>query len=540
MTLKSFTKSILESWPYSAELYQTWLAKDSMPAEGFRLDRLDKYLLRWTEAVVNARQFERTDNPKRVLLIGCLPWWLEYVTAMGLLLSGVGHEVEIAYSPYRRWTKAVPPFERRRQSSIIQSSLFLASPLIRSHDLSQVANQPLKAVLEEELKQLSLRDVQYSMQREELDLRDGSEDSALYALRFSRNKNAAQRVLEIIDGRSFDCVIIPNGSILEFGAAMLAARALDVPITTFEFGEQRERMWLSQNDEVMRLDTSALWDERGKIPLTAKEVEAIRDLYRARTKGETWGQFGRQWQKGDGKGINEVRANLNLDSEKPLVLLCTNVVGDSLALGRQIFTEGMSDWLTLTVQHLAQHADIQLIVRVHPGELLGAGHPSTEIVSSALPDLPANIKVIPPDSPINTYELIEIADLGLVYTTTVGLEMAMWGVPVIVAGQTHYRNKGFTMDAESMEQYLSFLDQNIQFPAATRLEVEKIELAWRYAYRFFFEYPFRFPWHLIGFWDDVEDRPMEAVFQVANLDTYRQTIQALVGQPIDWSFGGLH
>ena len=55
----------------------------------------------------------------------------------------------------------------------------------------------------------------------------------------------------------------------------------------------------------------------------------------------------------------------------------------------------------------------------------------------------------------------------------------------------------------------------------------------RYAYRFFFEYPFSFPWHLIGFWDDVEARPVEQV--MASPDEYLDTLRALVGEPIDWT-----
>jgi lipid A disaccharide synthetase len=71
-----------------------------------------------------------------------------------------------------------------------------------------------------------------------------------------------------------------------------------------------------------------------------------------------------------------------------------------------------------------------------------------DVISRVLPELPEYIRVISPEEKTNTYDLIAAADLGLVYTTTVGLEIAMSGVPVIVAGETHYRNKGFTLDPE--------------------------------------------------------------------------------------------
>jgi hypothetical protein len=55
-------------------------------------------------------------------------------------------------------------------------------------------------------------------------------------------------------------------------------------------------------------------------------------------------------------------------------------------------------------------------------------------------------------------------------------------------------------------------------------------MAWNYAYRFFFEYPYRFPWHLITFWEDIETRSIDWVLNDA-LDEYAPTIDALLGKP---------
>jgi hypothetical protein len=255
-------------------------------------------------------------------------------------------------------------------------------------------------------------------------------------------------------------------------------------------------------------------------------------MFGARRSGKQWGQFARQWQSAPSQGSKEVAERLGLDLNRPVALLCTNVVGDSLALDRQVFTSGMAEWLTVTAQHFETRDDGQLVVRVHPGEMLGAGHPSTEIVRSAMPDLPKHVMLIGPDSDINTYDLIELADLGLIYTSTVGLEMAMAGIPVIVAGDTHYRGKSFTIDPQSVEEYLAEVDRALASDEA-RLEEDRRELAVRYAYRFFYDYPRPFPWHLIGFWDDVEARPFEEV--VASPAVYLDTIRALVGEPIDWA-----
>ena len=346
--------------------------------------------------------------------------------------------------------------------------------------------------------------------------------------------NSSRQAYKLLLSSTYDVVIIPNGSILEFGAVYRTAHHLGIPIVTFEFGEQRERLWLTHNGEVMRQDTSEMWRVRGGIPLTSDEEVTIRALFDARTHGNLWKNFKRQWQVGSSQGAQAALQALDLDPEKPIALLCTNVVGDSLALNRQIFTDGMAGWLATTARQLSKATDTQLIVRVHPGELLGAGHPSLRIIDEVLPDLPDNVRVIPPESEINTYDLIELASVGLVYTTTVGLEMVMSGVPVIVAGQTHYRGKGFTHDPETMGEYAHLLDRITERSKALLVDEGQVDLAWRYAYRYFFEFPFVFPWHLIGFWDDIEARPLEHVLERSNLNSYERSIQALVGKPIDW------
>jgi hypothetical protein len=83
---------------------------------------------------------------------------------------------------------------------------------------------------------------------------------------------------------------------------------------------------------------------------------------------------------------------------------------------------------------------VQLVIRIHPGEAFTKGPSVAEVVRGALPgaDLPEHIHLIPADAKVNSYDIFEIAGLGLVYTTTAGLEMAMSGVPVIAVGNTHY------------------------------------------------------------------------------------------------------
>ncbi|NIS83329.1 MAG: hypothetical protein GTO14_24730 [Anaerolineales bacterium] len=532
--LKSTAKSLLGNIPFAVELWQSIRPASGEIPGGYRLDKLEAVLPSWVGAASATRTIVKPKRSKRILIVCALSWWVEYGTALGLWLSSQGHDVEMAFLPYRRWTEDVRRFDVRRQRSYLKNVLAPTKPLFRIHDLLGLSPSDLPSDLIRSIEAQSRIDVQYTMRRETISVENDGQDHKLYGLRLARNLTFSRTLYALMQERPFDLMILPNGSILEFGAAYRLARFLDVPVVTYEFGEQRGRIWLAQNDEVMLQDTSKLWRARGHVELTEDEVSALTELRQARRGGKLWSNFTRQWQTQESKGANAAREALGLDGNRPITLLCTNVVGDSLSLGRQLFTDGMADWLMKTVSFFADRPETQLVVRVHPGELRGVGHPSEEIVQAALPEMPDHVIVVPPDAKVNTYDLIEITHLGLVYTTTVGLEMTMSGIPVVVAGRTHYREKGFTHDPDSFDEYFSMIDMLLARPFGEGLSLEEMALAERYAYRFFFEYALPFPWHLRYFWEDINSHPLEDCLEPEGQMRYERTLAALSGDPVVW------
>jgi hypothetical protein len=346
-------------------------------------------------------------------------------------------------------------------------------------------------------------------------------------------------MLQHLTNRKPDVVVIPNGTILEFGALFQTARWLDIPVVTYEFGEQRERIWLARDAEVMRQDTTELWLARRDRPLQDRELTQVRELFASRQKASMWENFARRWQGVPSEGGEKACVALGLD-HRPIVLLATNVIGDSLTLGRQVFSDSMTEWLVRTVEFFANRPDVQFVIRIHPGELITKGPSVADVVQNVLrsanntPLSADHIHLIPADARINTYDLVEIADLGLVYTTTVGMEMAMSGVPVIAVGNTHYRGRGFTLDPDSWEGYFDLLAKVLHQPGQFRPSQAQVNLAWNYAYRFFFEYPLPFPWHLVHFWEDIQTWPMERVLGSEGQAQFGDTFEYLCGEPIQW------
>jgi hypothetical protein len=228
----------------------------------------------------------------------------------------------------------------------------------------------------------------------------------------------------------------------------------------------------------MRQDTDYLVRDRCSLPMTDEMYERLADLENARRGARVWGKSKRLWQYFSSQGAEETRKTLGLDN-RPIVLLAANVLGDSLTLGRNIFAES-SEWITRTVQYFAKRTDVQLVVRVHPGEkIVPQAKSMGTVVREALPELPSHIHIIGALDNVNTYDLIEIANLGLAYTTTVGVETAMNGIPVIACGETHYRKRGFTLDPNTWDEYFTTLENvlsNLPAHRGRRTNRQSLEL----------------------------------------------------------------
>jgi hypothetical protein len=520
-------KSFLGNIPFSANLYWRLRHEGKPPVGGYSLDQLNESIPAWVAQVREAKI--RSRKGKRVLFFTMLRYWLEQTTMTSLALSALGHDVTLAYLPYAHWKYSINRFDLRRQNLYIQDVLKPMDDFINT--ITVMGMQKTKSLpdeLTEHLTVATYRDVQYSLLREDVDL-----DSDLYRLRMERNLSHTQAMFAWMKSYRPDVVIVPNGSMLEFGITYKVAEYLGIPIVTYEFGEQSERIWMAQNDDVMRQDTSMLWNSRKDVELTNDEWTRVRDFFSARQGGGLWENFSRRWQGTPSQGESKTRADLGLDT-RPIVLLPANVLGDSLTLGRHIFSESMTEWMIRTIKYFKERDDVQFIIRIHPGEQIGWGPSVFDILTETYPSLPEYIHLLPADAKINTYDLVAIADIGLVFTTTVGMEMAMVGLPVIVSGETHYREKGFTLDANSWDSYIKTLDKVLSNPKEYRLSREEVDSAWTYAYRFFFEYPQPFPWHVQHFWEDEKKWPLSKVLSADGEQLFGKTFDYLVGEPIVW------
>lgn len=526
---KNTLKKLLGNIPLTAELF--WLVRKNSNGVNtrFALRRLQEVLPEAVSEAIAAKKNARFPG-KKVFIFAAMHYWIEQVTMTAIGLAVDNHDVTLGYYPYADWHKDQDKFDLRRQNLYTQKIMQEAAPIINAVSLlsNRASYMLLPKAVQDAVNEVTVYDTQYTLQIEDVD-----PASPTYQFRYKRNLEAAQSVLSWLRSNKPDVVVVPNGTILEFGIVYRIAKYLKIPVMTYEFSDQKDAFWLGQNSEIMRQDTTSMWEARKDHNLSREQLTRIKSLFENRQQARTNGNFTRQWQSLPSQGGASVREALNLDN-RPVVLLATNVLGDSLTLGRQVFSKTMADWVSRTILYFIGRPDVQLVIRIHPGEILTREYSMVDIVKQNLPELPEYIHVIHPEEKVNTYDLVDIADVGLVYTTTVGLEMALKGLPVIVAGKTHYRDRGFTSDPNSWVEYFKLLGTILEKPEQFRLTKEKVSLAWKYAYHFFYTFPLPFPWH-IKLWQDYEDHKVSQVFSKEGKKIYGNTFRYLIGEPLDWT-----
>ena len=140
------------------------------------------------------------------------------------------------------------------------------------------------------------------------------------------------------------------------------------------------------------------------------------------------------------------------------------------------------EWIHYTINLFKNKPNYQLIVKIHPSELRVLKSESTvlDYIKDNFKSLPENVKIIPPDTKISPYDLFNFIDVGIVYNGTIGLEMILNDIRVVVAGRTHYGNKGFTYDISTKKEYEEAL-----FGDLKSLDKKNVKLAKVYSYFYF-------------------------------------------------------
>lgn len=290
---------------------------------------------------------------------------------------------------------------------------------------------------------------------------------------------------EIINKLLPTIIVMCNGLFMAERIMFEVARRSGIRVVVYETGLLPKTLVFHHN-KVIDYDLNRYWECLKDKPLTILENEKLDKYIMERYSGK--GQVTDYWSFIESKA-SKITKVLNIDKKKKLAVLFPNIAWDTALYERDICFKNMFEWLKKTIEYFIRNKECQLIIRAHPGEEIIRGAQRDAVVSwinHSYKKLPNNIKILPPTSIISSYVLMELSDFGLVYTSTTGLEMALIGKPIVIVGDVHYRNKGFTIDVNSEDEYYNILDGLIKGEPSAR-GLLSLELARRYAYLSFFK-----------------------------------------------------
>jgi Capsule polysaccharide biosynthesis protein len=231
------------------------------------------------------------------------------------------------------------------------------------------------------------------------------------------------------------------------------------------------------------------WQDVKDMPWTEEMAQELyEDLKNTYYSGDWFCEVGTQFNK-EVYSKSELSKKLELNPDKKTAVVFPHIFWDATFFwGKDLFSD-YYDWFVNVLKVAKENDNLNWIIKIHPANIVKAKrdnykgrHKELEAVYDILGELPSHVKVITPESDINTFSLFEIMDYCLTVRGTIGIEASMMGISTLTAGTGRYDRLGFTFDFDSREDYCNAIKKLHEIPP---MSAQKQELARRFAYGIF-------------------------------------------------------
>jgi len=497
----------------------------------------------WLEEVARNRPAMPVASPRRIAIFAANAHRIQMCFALACVLCARGHTVEFVWMPCLHFDRNCDPEPRYDEwdERVLgrEMTLFAASGLpsgltmhdLRDYPLADAGEGALRAV-----EHLALTDLRHHRRSATIDLLDPSAKSML-ANRTAKNLDALRRFTSLLQSLELDQVVLFNGGLMEDGAAFHAARTAGVKTLLWDQNSERGGDYLlSVNRKHGDLDMTAIWQKDAPHHLTTERRERVLNWLTERGGGDYRDPKPRGRLEPDDRAAEMLR-DLNLDPAKPVVGLFPNLTWDPAALDRDVAFDSARQWALRTSDYFAHHPQWQLVVRLHPDEQVYTSDYLGQVLRDRWQELPANMRIIEPEDSPTSYRLMDAVQLGLYYTNTVGLVMAMFGIPAISPALPPFGGFGFTRQITGQDEYFARIEAVLSEPDRNAMTQEQIDLAWCFADLYIHDTAKGLPWANRAFWPSIlEAWPMAQVLSENGRAKFDPVFAALAAE-IDLSDG---
>lgn len=264
------------------------------------------------------------------------------------------------------------------------------------------------------------------------------------------------------------CMIAHDDKYNQGGIPLNVANSAGVHSYSLTFGWTDRSLVLSNVDHrssFPHYECSNLINNILSRPLSTDIIDGTRDIMESRRDID--GKSRVQYSSISDQSINPRSESINVG-------MFTNLIWDASLEVQDCPYPDVFDWISDTIESLVDNENIDLYVKTHPAEnLLGTNESVYEWIMANHRDKIDKFELLKPDTDVNTYEMISDLNVGIVYNSTVGLEMMYYNKPVITAGDTHYRGFEMSFDPITPEEYMRYLN-NLDSISITEDRVKRV------------------------------------------------------------------
>lgn len=371
-----------------------------------------------------------------------VPW---FTLAVGLMLGARGESVTFAFDDQRFDDNS------RRHRLVAWSLGRVMSGVARHFPVVRVANitpSPSDDDADAAIARLARLNATWAMRGEIVE-----QGRAVIEHRNADRIAAAYgRIAAFFSERHFDMMFVPGGI---FGISGLWARlasARGIRVATFDTGGY----------ETVMLAADGLACQLQDVPRAFTTIRARADTNAAERDDALAAARIEIAKRRAGSDAFESQVIGGADGGEALqggVLIALNSSWDAAALGPHKVFDGNTEWIVETVRRLLDHSDVPVIVRQHPAERLPIAHTTDDYAALLLQHFGTHPRLhfIAAADTVNSYALLQRVRAIIVHTSTIGMEAAAFGVPVVTGSTAYYSGLGFVNRADTRAEYDALL-----------------------------------------------------------------------------------
>jgi len=324
---------------------------------------------------------------------------------------------------------------------------------------------------------------------------NNEQDKLILINQMTKSLQAAKAIEDILKDLNPDLVLVIDRGYTPVGQLFDACLINDIPVITrnasHKSGFEIVKRYSSPQMSPVHPQSlsSESWEYIKQMAWNESKWQILyKELFDTYNTGDWFAEVGTQF----GKRMyakEELLEKLQLDEHKKTAIIFPHMFWDATFFWGEDLFEDYYDWFVNVLKVAAKNKNLNWIIKIHPANVVKAKrddykgvHKELAAVYETLGSLPEHIKVIPPESDINTFSLFSLMDYCLTVRGTIGIEASMMGINTITAGTGRYDRLGFTHDFDSKEEYLDFVKNLHDVPP---MNEKSIELARRFAYGIF-------------------------------------------------------